>query len=189
MYDSAYYYYQKALPLTKTINDYSILIPIYINLTAIYTKRGNLVDAGKSLVKAEELISKNDFMRAEAFYYLTSGELFLAKMDFKKAIQQLTKGYRVADSLGDLKTEQEILTRLQQTHAVTGNFEEAYRFSEIGKAISDTIFSEESSRKISELEVKFEVEKANMKIREMEVIQQADSQIKLYLSLVVVSLS
>jgi len=186
--DSAYFYYQKALPLTKTINDYSILIPIYINLASIYSQNGDISQAEKSLVLAKELIDDNDFKRSEAFYYLSTGDLFIAKHNFGKAIQQLTKAYLVAEGSGDLKTEQEILIKLHQTYSKTGNYKEAYRFSEMEKVISDTIFSEESARRITELEVKFEVEKANMKIREMEIVRESDKKTKLYLSIVMVSL-
>jgi len=188
-YDSAYFYYNNALPITKSINDFSMLIPIYINLSGIYIKRGEINKAEESLALAKKLITNNDFKRAEAFYYLTSGDLFIAKKNYSKAIKQLTKGYFVSDSSGDLKTEQDILIKLHKTYALVGNYQEAYRFSEKEKTITDSIFSDESSRKISEMEVKFEVEKANMKIQKMKVIQQADNQTKLYLKLGVVSLS
>jgi len=187
-HDSAYYYYQKALPLTKTINDYSTLIPIYINLSSIYVSRNELSKAEETLHEANKLIKLNDFKRSEAFYYLVSGELFLAKKDFSNAINQLTIGYLVADSSGDLKTEQSILQKLYNTHYKLGNYKDAYHFSELSKAINDTIFSEESSQRITELEIKFEVEKSNSKIKEMQLIQETDKQIKTYLTLIMVFL-
>ena len=187
-YDSAYYYYQKALPLTKTINDYSALIPIYINLSSIYVARNELTKAEEMLNEANALITINDFKRSEAFYYLVSGELLLAKNDVTNAIKQLTLGYLVADSSGDLKTEQSILNKLYNAHYKLGNFKDACHYSELSKTINDTIYSEESSQRITELEIKFEVEKANMKINEMQFIQKTDKQIKSYLILVMILL-
>ena len=186
--DSAYFYYQKALPLSKSINDYSILIPMYINLASIQSQNGDISLAERSLGKAKDLIDANNFKRSEAFYHLTSGNLFIAKHNFNQAIQQLTKAYLVAEESGDLKTEQEILVRLHETYSKTGNYKEAYHFSEMEKAISDSIFSEESARRISELEVKFEVEKTNMKMHEMQIIQESDKKTKLYLSVIMISL-
>jgi len=113
--DSAYFYYQKALPLSKSINDYSILIPMYINLASIQSQNGDISQAEKSLFLAKELIDANAFKRSEAFYYLSTGDLFIAKHDFNKAIQQLTKAYLVAKESGDLKTEQEVLIKFHQT--------------------------------------------------------------------------
>ncbi len=187
-HDSAYYYYQKALPLTKTINDYSVLIPIYINLSSIYLTRNELTKAEEMLNEANALIRVNDFKRSEAFYYLASGELLLAKNDVTNAIKQLTLGYLVADSSGDLKTEQSILNKLYNAHYKLGNFKDACHYSELSKTINDTIYSEESSQRITELEIKFEVEKANMKINEMQLIQKTDKQIKSYLTLVMILL-
>jgi len=186
--DSAYYYYKKALPLTKTINDFSVLIPIYINLSSIYVTRNELTKAEEMLNKAYKLIKINDFKRSEAFYYLASGELLLAKKDFKNAIEQLTLGYLVADSSGDLKTEQSILEKLYSTHYKLGNYKDACHFSELSKTINDTIYSEESSQRITELEIKFEVEKSNLKIKEMQLIQETDKQIKTYLTLAMILL-
>ncbi len=187
-HDSAYYYYQKALPLTKTINDYSVLIPIYINLSSIYLTRNELTKAEEMLNEANALIRVNDFKRSEAFYYLASGELLLAKNDVTNAIKQLTLGYLVADSSGDLKTEQSILNKLYNAHYKLGNFKDACHYSELSKTINDTIYSEESSQRITELEIKFEVEKANMKISEMQLIHKTDKQIKSYLTLAMIFL-
>jgi len=187
-HDSAYYYYQKALPLTKTINDYSVLIPIYINLSSIYIARNELTKAEEGLNEANALITINDFKRSEAFYYLAFGELLLAKNDVTNAIKQLTLGYLVADSSGDLKTEQNILNKLYNAHYKLGNFKQACHYSELSKTINDTIYSKENSQIISELEIKFEVEKSNLKIKQMQLTQETDKQIKTYLTFVMIFL-
>ncbi|GEM_PF-2203480 len=177
-YDSAYYYYVKALPLLRSLDRNDILITAQINLAQIYTVKKQFSEAGKKLQQVFEIIQSSDFARSKIYYYNALAELQYAKGEKRKSMATYQKAFSVADSIGEKTMMRKILGILSEKNAEAGDYKTAYLNSQLYRQINDSIYSEESTRKIAEMQAIFDLEKSNLEIKQLKEIQSSDRKIK-----------
>ncbi len=105
----------------------------------------------------------------EALNYVGLGSLYLELKNTKKAYNYSKKAYTMAVEIkeGDLiKRSSEILAK---SNEVLGFYKEAYKYYVVFKTISDSLYNEENTKKITGLEYQYKYEKEK---QETELEQQ-----------------
>lgn len=181
VFDSALYYYRIALPYVEKKDNPDVLIAVYLNLGMIYNIFGKLNKANRYLEKAKKIIDENEFLRSKIYYYKGKAQLSEKLGDNEKSCKYLLKAYFLSDSLGELKNSIDIIGQLCNNYTMSGDYKNAYNFLVIKEKLKDSIFNEKNAETIKELQIKFDVEKKNMEIKNLKIIQKKDKKMKMLL--------
>lgn len=96
--------------------------------------------------------------------YTEIGEAHLKLGNFDQAIQSSKKGLERAQTLGAKKHIRRAAQVLAKAHAEKRNYQQAYQYHVLFKQTNDSIFSEESQKKIRTIEARFDLERKENQI-------------------------
>ncbi|PCH90883.1 MAG: hypothetical protein COB85_09830, partial [Bacteroidetes bacterium] len=100
------------------------------------------------------------------------GEVYLAKGDQKIAIEYLEKSMLVAKKIGQKHIIMGTNRNLELIAAELNDFESAYRYHRIYSSYKDSLFNQEKSKQITEMQTKYETEKKEKEIIMLSSINQ-----------------
>ncbi|NJM25201.1 MAG: tetratricopeptide repeat protein [Bacteroidia bacterium] len=170
-FDSAGSYYNEALRLAERL-DYAheARANILNNIGTLNVDQGNFDEAYSYYVQAMELRRANNNHFGLARSYNNLGEYFVRhKFDAVKAEKYLQDAVALSEEIGSLQTLNSASQLLYELYATVGNYEKALHALEQKMNTSDSLFNEENTRKITQLEMQFEFDK---KQREAELLQK-----------------
>ncbi len=184
-YDSAFYYYHKSIPLIEKMDEPLTLCNVYINLIPIYLNRFQLRKAEQLLQKVQPIIEENGYLRYAIFFHTIYGDLEEAKGNFDAEISHFSEAFKIAQKLDEKKTLLDLSYQLHTKYARQKEYQKAYEYSLLMQQLDDSIYSENTTRKINELEVKFDVERKELQIRSLKKAREYDRKLR-YLSFFIV---
>jgi len=172
--DSAIECYNSSLEIEEALkNDEGISYALY-GLGGVLTKKGDFAKAETTLMKAYELAKKNNNVSDISYCMNELGVLYMKWKKFDQAISCFLKSVSSADSIGEKSQMKESYFNLAHTYAELGNYKNAYDYFSKYNILNEEINNSEISRKIAEINSKYEVDKAD---REVELLKK-ESQIK-----------
>ena len=118
----------------------------------------------KSLALSRE--NQDDFMIAQNQGDL--GRAYMEMGDMQTARQNLYESYSRAEKMQQKTVVIEDYARLRDWHLLQRNFEEARRFDELYNTSMDSIFNAKMAEKVADSETKYETEKKELTIRDLE---------------------
>ena len=197
--DSAYDCYNQSLEIEESLkNDEGISFALY-GLGGVLTKKKEYSKAETFLKKAYGLAEKNKD-NADMSYCLN--ELGVLYMKWKKsdmAISFFTRSISYSDSLQEKNQIKETCHNLALTYADLGKYKEAYEYFSKYNTLNEEINNSDISRKIAEINAKYEVDKIDKevelmkkeaKIKELKYDQQKNLRnYLLFTSIIVIVLS
>lgn len=172
-YDAAEKYYREALILARLANDHEQIGNILNNQGTLLRDLGQYDSAFARLQEAMAIrqARNNTFGVARSFNNI--GQFLLEqRKDYAQAELYLNKAIALGRELHSLNTIKDASYNLYTLHQTTGNFKKALEAFQINRAVHDSLFNEESTRKIAQLEMQFEFDRqqaellANQKARE-----------------------
>jgi tetratricopeptide (TPR) repeat protein len=107
-YDSAIYYFQKALPGLDSAYDAKTMLSVYKNLGVCYTKKGDIQKAIEFYLKSYVTATNLKNLPVEASSTKSLGELYEKAGDYKKAIDFYRKNAVLKESLTELTNQRDI---------------------------------------------------------------------------------
>lgn len=171
----AFLYARKALAEAEKAESLPDEATIEFLLGEIYYKAGNKEKASERYLKAASLYqSAGQEMPVIIFDRL--GTLHMDKKEYHDAIKIFESGKELARINQDRLTYKDLNSGLAYAYGYTGNYEKAYECLRIEKDITDSLFNEEISTKISALDSNFEVEKKQYVIRYLDKENQLIAQ-------------
>jgi signal transduction histidine kinase/uncharacterized protein HemY len=167
--DTAEKYFYKSLEnAEKYHNQRSVAIAL-ANLGRVHSER-------KQFEKALELYQKSmgieEAMQNEegiGVCWVNIGHVLLQTNKTDEAINYLEKGLKVMEKIDYKIHIQNALEYLAEGYAKKKNFEKSYAFQKRYSAIHDSIYTEESNRKIAEMQTLYETEKKDKQIAVQEL--------------------
>ncbi len=139
----------------------------YGNLAIINERQGLMSNAlaysKKSLSKYFEVGDK----RGIAESYMDMGNIFLKQNAYKTAMQFFKKSYGLALEIGTLPQQKNAAEGIKRTYWLLGNYKESARFADIFIALNDSIFSLEKTKVINEIGTRYEIEKRELLIENL----------------------
>jgi len=158
-YPQALEYYHKSLEIDKELGNKNGISICLLNIGVVYANQGNYAKAleyyHKSLEIREELSDKGGISSCQ----INIGMLYTGTDEIQKALQYLTEGLNLAKEIGAPDREKEAYEGLSAAYEKMNDHSKALEYYKLFKEINDTIFNEEKSKQIAEMQTKYETEK------------------------------
>ncbi len=174
LYDSSFLYLKKAIGLKEQINDQYGLGLCYLNIGKFYNELANCDSSFVYNLKAKDIFESLNSKNHLAQIYLVLAEDYECFYQFNKADVYYEKAEKLAIEVGNRFTLNNLYRDLNKSHAKRKNWQKAHFYSEKHRESSDSIFSEEKSKAIAEIQERYESAKKDKEIadKEMELIKE-----------------
>ena len=184
-YDRAIEYYKTALELND--NDVNIIIAssLYNNLGICYMEKFEPDQAFHYFQKALAIRKIKGDKRGIAQCYNNIGKNYFYQGKFTEAKKFLLDAYMLGREIGNKESVRISLQALTSLYDTLDMNREAFQSMKELKAVSDSIFSTESSNRISQLELEYEFEKQlkiyNLELQRREAMKDKQELIYLFI--------
>jgi len=183
-------YYHRALKITEEFGVKKIMADTYVNMGIVYDEQGDqstdLSVSQESYSKALEYYYQSLKIREElgdkngmANSYLNIGISYTTLNKTDEADKYLNKGLEIGKRIGSLILEKHAYEYLAELYEKQKKYKKAYEYYHLYSDVKDSLFNEESSRQIAEMQEKYESEKSEKEIELLnkdKALQQAELQ-------------
>lgn len=165
-YTNASLYYENALKIAKDQNNRHLTVSCMINIGVLYFEQNQLEKAlgyyNEAYLLLEEFGSKLEL----ASVLRNLGEVNIALKNYETAKKYLQESLEIAKEENINSLIAEIYFFISEIEKENKNFKDALYFYTKSAELNDSIFNEESSRKLNELQSKYENEKNENEIKQ-----------------------
>ncbi|MEP7171607.1 MAG: tetratricopeptide repeat protein, partial [Bacteroidota bacterium] len=163
-YPEALKNYFVALKISEETGDKNGISDSYNKIGINYNNQGNYPEALKNYFVAlkirEELGDKNGMAET----YTNIGEVYSKEKENNKAYLYLNKGLSLSKDIGSLEFIKACYYNLSALDSAQGNFNKAFEHYKLYITYRDSIVNEENTKKILELQLKYDTEKKEQQI-------------------------
>lgn len=175
-FDSAIFYYNKTLAICNQIGDRLTKTIVLESLGNISRKTENYEQAIRYYAESlalNKLLGTHDRLVESQ---VDMGRTYILLRELDKAEEMLLAALRKAKEINTKSYTSKAYNALAELYAARSDYRNAYQYKSLFSDLNDTLFNEESSKKIMELNVKYESEKKAQQIalheKEIEVLNQ-----------------
>jgi signal transduction histidine kinase len=163
--DKAREYFYMALEIREQLNDKREIANTQSNLGYLYFLSNDFVNARIYLNRALSLYMEVDDKSgmAKTYYYL--GRLFLQAQNREQAGKFFNHSLNIAREIGLNRMLTQNYSAMADLMAQKGDYRQAYTYHKLFIAIKDSIYSEESRRRVIELQLMYDREKKESEIQ------------------------
>ena len=191
-YTNALVFYIKSLKVYEELGNKEGLGIVYNNIGKVYAKQGRYDKSMEFYLKSLKICeeSKNKSGMATVLANIASSCILIKK--YNEGIIYAQKGLNIAIEIRALPRQKAIYNILTSVYDSLHDYKNAYKYHLLYKQINDSIFNQESSEQINNLQIKYETEKKEQEIllkdKDLEVKDLKISRMSYYfmLSLVIV---
>ncbi|MBI5219810.1 MAG: tetratricopeptide repeat protein [Bacteroidia bacterium] len=162
--DTAAEYFFKSFKIFEDIGDKKGISAYYSNIGLVHFSQKKydaaIEDYFKALKIDEELGDKNGI--SISYLNITSLKIMLKK--YLPALEYAQKSLALSKEAGSLDNEKMAYEYLSIINDSLHNYAEAYTYHKLYKLINDSIFNEESSKQLKEMEARYQSEKKQKEI-------------------------
>ena len=144
-------YFQKSLLLSK-FNKVAHNLSNLTSIGSIYTDRGEFEKAMTSFNEALALAQKVGMKRVVGEVNVKIGIIYLKQKKYGRAKEFIQEALLFAEEAQSVDLQKDCYEQLSEIYAATGNFKDAYMSHVQYKALSDTLFNANNTRKMALLE-------------------------------------
>ncbi|HYG04304.1 MAG TPA: tetratricopeptide repeat protein [Chryseosolibacter sp.] len=137
----------------------------YDNMANVLSKQGRYAEA-TTYYEKEITIFRN--LKDKANYAIAInnlGEMNKLKGDYNKAASFFLQALEVSNEIHYKDLSSHIYRMLSETYEVQGNYQKAYSYMLSGNALKDSIFNEQRSKQLLDMQTKYETEKKENQIK------------------------
>ncbi|MBI4647207.1 MAG: tetratricopeptide repeat protein [Bacteroidia bacterium] len=164
-YKEALTFFNKALQLFEEIGDKKAISTCLVNIgsTLVNCKKQNESFAyfQKAFAISDEIGDNN----SKAFSLINMGAYYKLKNEYSKGIEYCSKGLEVAKSINNIELQNNAMEVLFELYSKQGDFKEAFDCHVRYKRINDSIYNAEKTKRITEVEAKYQNEKKQLVIK------------------------
>ncbi len=161
--------YSASLSIDEIKKDTTGICYALSNLAGVYTIQNNFATAENYLKKSLLFRKKMNDQFALALNYSDLANTFFSAKEYEKAKVYVDSSNYIAEAMGYPELRGSNFNLLSHVAEKQGDFEKALSFNKLRTAISDSIFNIEKSKKIEELNTRYETEK-----KERTIVEQKD---------------
>jgi AraC-like DNA-binding protein len=167
-YQRSLEYYQKALSMRIELADRPEIILPHSNVGSAYLYLGNYTLSLQYFFKALDLAKEFNNKNMIALNYQNIGEATYKTGNYKDAEFFLLQALRVGNEIGDKKRREDVYEVFTGMEESRKNFSAALRYQRLLQDVRDTLYTQDRSRQMAEMETRFETEKKEQAIRILE---------------------
>lgn len=173
-YDQALEYYMKSLTYYEEIEDNSKAFIPFNNIGNIYFSKGNYNAAMAYYESALDLEKVNNDLNGQANALHNIGTVAKYRGNYEEALEKFNEGLSLVQETDNKRLLAILYQSVAETYFAMGDMFLAYSFLRLNTAAKDSLYNQESSRRIAELEGAYELEK---KENEIELLK-ADAELQ-----------
>jgi signal transduction histidine kinase/DNA-binding response OmpR family regulator len=162
--DEAYTYYLKSLELRKQIKDEDGMSQSYVNLGGFAHDRKEYDRELEYYTLALPIAKKLGNINRLSLISQALGKIYMVKGQFENADKLLQDALIMARTLGNKKVQGAIYRSLLTMEKERGDYEKALAYSMKEMAVQDSLFTEEKTRQMAEMEASYETGKKEQAI-------------------------
>lgn len=170
-YDSARYYALKSIEAVTDTTDPRILSYGYNNMGTIYFDEKDYTNAIQWFERSKAIKDSLNDRKGLISSYANIGESYAMLGDFEKGIDNLNIALALANAMRNKFLLREVYYTLSDVYKMKGDYKNAYDMFQMYTVYRDSIFNDEKSSEILELQEKFE---SSQKQRENELLKNAN---------------
>lgn len=177
-YDKAMTEFNKSLAIRKAIGNELKQTAVLSNMALVYEATGNYdlaIDLQKQSLAVEERMNSNI---NKGISYNGLALLMIKTKRFKEATDYLNRAYRLSFEIDSKLMRRNACLNYAKLYEATGDLAKAIRFHTLYESINDSIFSENSSTKLAEMQALYQVEKKEQEIRQL-ALQRKTQQVEI----------
>ncbi|RMH70858.1 MAG: hypothetical protein D6675_08200, partial [Gemmatimonadetes bacterium] len=187
-YDQALTYYQKSLAIREAIGDQNGIAHCYSNIADYYHKKGesekSLEFHRNALNIYEKLKDKYGIARSK----LSMGDAEIVLGNLKAARLWLQQGLSIALEIGVKDLEFNFYKTMSELAEIEGDYQSALDYYRRYAELKESIFNEEKSRQIAEMQTRYESEKNKReaeiyRLRNVELAREREKSERLLLNI------
>lgn len=156
--------FYKSMAYKEEINDNYGLGISYKGLATTYEKMGNIQEAFKWYEKALRKKWQVNDQYGIASLHLNISAIYMRVADYQRALHHLEKAKKIAEQLKSNKLLYKVYLSMAQCYADKKNYAMAYEYHKKYAAAYDSMFNEQKSKQIAELQILHETEKKEKEI-------------------------
>jgi two-component sensor histidine kinase len=166
--------YLQALDIYRAFNNMAGLSPAYNSLAKIYYTRKEYKKAIENYKRSEQysIAANNPYNLITTYNSLAL--CYKALSQYNEAKQYSEKSIELSKKIGALEREVFCHETLASILFEMGDYKNAYISFQNYAALTDTIFTHDKNDAIAEMQAKFDVEKNQQKVKEIELQKQID---------------
>lgn len=169
-YDSARHYFLLALPAFEQMENGSAIAATHNNLSQIYDAEQNWVQAQKHLVRALEYYQKIDNQSGAIRAQTNLGKIEVKMGAAQQGLKRLYETVAAAEALEDVLLRNSVYKAMYETQADLGNYRSAFQYRTQYHQLKDSQLNAENLAAVAEIEARYEKEKQERSISELEEI-------------------
>lgn len=165
--DSAMVYYQKSLKINESINEPLGTSYSLDNIAGIYGAKNQSLKALPYQKRSLNIRKKLNDRFGLSIALINISESFNNLNQLDSAIKYAKQSLEISTDIKFLDLEQYTLNHLSDIYKKKGDFEKALNYKNEGMILKDSIYNKTKSQQIQELTAKYETEKKEKKIKEL----------------------
>ncbi len=176
---------KEVLKLAKEKDDTFVILCCSHDLGVIYEELGEKREALKYYLESTKIERDPNFPREIIIAYGSIARIYTELGEYSAAIEFSSKSLELAQKFNLRKEIMEAASSLAIIYAALSNYKEAYNYLFKANSLKDSIFTEESSKQLNELQTKYETEKKNNEILYLKEAQESQSNLRNLLVIVI----
>jgi len=160
-------------------------ITLYNNIAIIQDNKGNSNKALEYYYKALALSKKSSNMYSTCAIYCNMGELYQQKKNYELSLAYYDSCYSIAKDIKSLAMLAHCYSGYSELYQSMGDYKNALSFLKKFNDVNDSLFTEKSSKRIEELQIKYESEKSKkeLAVKGLEIRKKKSQNLILIISL------
>ena len=165
MYDSSLFYSLEATKAFEELNIMQFLPTTLGNAGMAFDKLGRRTESKEHLSRAISLHEKYDNKKDLSFALRYLGSVNRGERNFNEAKKNVNRALDIATKINAKQQILEAHKELSDIYRAEGNFAKALEEFQAYDVVKDTLFKEEKTKQIAELQTKYETEKKESEIK------------------------
>ncbi|MFO8068022.1 MAG: tetratricopeptide repeat protein [Bacteroidales bacterium] len=180
MYDEAIEYHKKSLEIKEQIGDQRGMSASYTNIGNVYREQDEHDKAIAEYIKALKIDEESGDLQGQAIVYTNIAELYvdMAQKATGSELEEIIisaleyghNAYDLALKIGALPVQNNVAGNLKRIYKKAGNYRDALEFAEVYIATKDSMFNEEKTKALAEMQTKYETEKKQQEIEKQSLL-------------------
>ena len=154
-FDKAYKYFTKALELYKKESDNKGIGESLIFIGDLFIEKQEIYKAKDYYLQAVNICIESSNSSGIANSYIRISNIYFSESNFEKSIEYAEKALEIGENNNLLIVQQKTLSILYKTYIELEDYKQVFFYREKYNIITDSIFNENLSKQILQLELKF----------------------------------
>lgn len=181
--------YLSALVIYNQLTDTLNISKVYVNLGVIASSQKKYDEAIEYYLKGLRIKQTRNDHKGIIIACLNIGNALQEKKDYTQSLEYYNRGKKIAQEISDGENYFHILSNLVNVYMELGKADSAAILFEEYDALQDSIYDEEKSRQLSELQTQYETEKTSEELRQQKSATEEKEAQNRILTIVVILLT